>query len=168
MGATDIDALERLIAIARTDTGQARRVADFLLAWWNAGSCGGFDLTNLWAVDRAIADDMATVVRIVARLHSYPDTLGYKADFEAIVRAAGVGVMIAPTLDETERWLIVESLRQGAKRDDEIAQANDLSLHVPPAIAALSRALQDQAKAKRALASRIEEADGIALLGSAS
>ena len=31
-------ALERLIAIAHSDTGQSRRVADFLLAWWNAAS----------------------------------------------------------------------------------------------------------------------------------
>ena len=39
-------ALERLIDIAQRDTGQSRRVADFLLAWWNAGECGGFDLTD--------------------------------------------------------------------------------------------------------------------------
>ncbi|MCI0430191.1 MAG: hypothetical protein L0210_06575 [Rhodospirillales bacterium] len=80
-------ALERLIAVAKSDTGQSRRVADFLLAWWNAGECGSFDLTNLWAVDTAIADDMATVFRMVARVQSYPDTLGYKADFATIVRA---------------------------------------------------------------------------------
>jgi hypothetical protein len=30
-------ALERLIDIAHRDTGQSRRVADFLLPWWNAG-----------------------------------------------------------------------------------------------------------------------------------
>jgi hypothetical protein len=33
-------ALDRLVAIAQSDTGQSRRVANFLLAWWNAGSCG--------------------------------------------------------------------------------------------------------------------------------
>jgi hypothetical protein len=53
-------ALERLIKIAQGDTGQSRRVADFLLAWWNAGDCGSFDLTNLWAIDEAIAKDMTT------------------------------------------------------------------------------------------------------------
>jgi hypothetical protein len=47
-------ALERLIAIAKRDTEQSRRVADFLLASWNSPNCGGFDLTNLWAVDTAI------------------------------------------------------------------------------------------------------------------
>lgn len=30
-------ALERLLKIAQGDTGQSRRVADFLLAWWNSG-----------------------------------------------------------------------------------------------------------------------------------
>lgn len=60
-------ALERLIKIAQGDTGQSRRVADFLLAWWNAGDCGSFDLTNL------------------SRVHSYPDALGYEAPLRRIV-----------------------------------------------------------------------------------
>lgn len=50
--------LSRLIRIAQGDTGQSRRIADFLLAWWNAGSCGGFDLTTLWGLDSDIAADM--------------------------------------------------------------------------------------------------------------
>ena len=78
--------LERLIAIAQSDTGQARRVADFLLAWWNAGSCGGFDLTNLWGVDDSIADDMVIVFGYVSRANAYPDTLGFNAEFQSIVR----------------------------------------------------------------------------------
>ena len=79
-------ALERLIAIAQSDTGQARRVADFLLAWWNAGECGGFDLTNLWGVDASIAEDMVIVFGYVARANAYPDTLGFNAEFQSIVR----------------------------------------------------------------------------------
>ncbi len=80
-------ALEHLIEIAKRDTGQSRRVADFLLAWWNAGSCGSFDLTNLWGLDTAIVQDMTTVFGLVGRVGKYPDSLGYKADFEEIVRA---------------------------------------------------------------------------------
>lgn len=79
-------ALERLIKIATYDTGQSRRVADFLLAWWNAEDCGGFDLTHLWNVDAEIAADMITVFGLVARVRSYPDAFGYKSDFESIVR----------------------------------------------------------------------------------
>lgn len=79
-------ALNRLIHIAQRDTGQARKVATFLLAWWNADSCGGFDLTDLWAVDTAISEDMVTVMLLVAEVHSYPDTLGYGEAFERLVR----------------------------------------------------------------------------------
>ena len=79
-------ALHRLLVIAQSDTGQSRRVADFLLAWWNAGSCGGFDLTELWGVDRSIADDMVVVFGYVARVNGYPDALGYNAEFKSIVR----------------------------------------------------------------------------------
>lgn len=79
------DALDRLVKIAQSDTGQSRRVADFLLAWWNAQECGSFDLTDLWAVDSSIAADMVTVFGLVAELHSYPDRLGYGSAFERIV-----------------------------------------------------------------------------------
>lgn len=79
-------ALERLIAIAQGDTGQARRVADFLLAWWNAGECGGFDLTNLWGLDDSIAEDMVIVFGYIARADAYPDALGFNVQFQSIVR----------------------------------------------------------------------------------
>src|SRR6185437_11428334 len=84
----ELDALRRLIRIAKSDTGQSRRVAAFLLAWWNCASCGGFDLTDLWAVDTAIAVDMVTVFGLVARVHQYPDKVdpAFKADFAAIIR----------------------------------------------------------------------------------
>jgi hypothetical protein len=75
-------ALERLIRIGQGDTGQSRRVANFLLAWWNAEECGGFDLTDLWGVDSAIADDMLIVFGLLVHLNSYPDTLGYGKEFE--------------------------------------------------------------------------------------
>jgi hypothetical protein len=77
-------ALERLLKIAAADTGQSRRVADFLLAWWNAGSCGRFDLTTMWT---RIVVDMVTVFGWVGHNQHYPDTLGYGAEFEAVVRA---------------------------------------------------------------------------------
>lgn len=79
------DALERLIAIAKSDTGQARRVANFLLAWWNASRDGGFDFTDLWQLDRQIRDDMVVVFAFIGRSWCYPDSLGLGADFEEIV-----------------------------------------------------------------------------------
>lgn len=80
-----LDAFRRLIEIAKGDTHQCAHVADFLLAWWNAKSCGGFDLTDLWAVDEDIARDMLTVCELIATIRSYPDALGFKADFGNLV-----------------------------------------------------------------------------------
>ena len=80
-------ALERLIDIARRDTGQSRKAANFLLAWWNAQECGGFDLTDLWNVDRSIAQDMLTIFGLLIHSMIYPDTLGYGSDFNALIRA---------------------------------------------------------------------------------
>ncbi len=80
------EALERLIRVAQGDTGQSRRVADFLLAWWNAQECGGFDFTHLGSVDGAIARDMTEVFTLVASARNYPDAYGYGQALERIGR----------------------------------------------------------------------------------
>ncbi|CAO3876334.1 hypothetical protein LJR001_000787 [Achromobacter mucicolens] len=83
----ETDALTRLISIAKRDTGQSHRVAGFLLSWWNATSCGGFDLTDFWGVDTEIADDMLTVIGLIRQTRAYPDTLGTEihGQFKALV-----------------------------------------------------------------------------------
>lgn len=78
-------ALDRLLEIASRDTGQSRRCADFLLSWWNAESCGGFDPTDLWGVDLQIKRDMVRMLSFIALNPHYPDALGYRAEFEALV-----------------------------------------------------------------------------------
>jgi hypothetical protein len=80
-------ALMRLIQIAKRDSGQSGRVASFLLAWWNAPTQGGFDLTDLWSVDEDIADDMMLVLGYIRRCRQYPDALGHKHAFEKIIAA---------------------------------------------------------------------------------
>ncbi len=65
-------ALERIIEIAQGDTGQSRRVANFLLAWWNPAQCGGFDLTDIRAVDDAIAADMLTIFALAGGVPQLP------------------------------------------------------------------------------------------------
>lgn len=80
-------ALRHLLDIAASDTGQSRRVANFLLAWWNATDCGGFDFTDLWMLDREIAKDMLIIFAMLINCCSYPDNLGYGKEFESIVRA---------------------------------------------------------------------------------
>jgi hypothetical protein len=78
-------ALERLIRIARGDSGQCRVVANFLLAWWNAAEYGGFDLTEAWAVDSKIAADMLAVFEHLLQCRCYPDSLGYEKQFQTIL-----------------------------------------------------------------------------------
>lgn len=79
-------ALERLLAVARGDTHQSRYVANFLLAWWNAGDLGGFNLTDTWGVDERISDDMVTVFAFIARHNEYPSAYSFRSEFEELVR----------------------------------------------------------------------------------
>jgi hypothetical protein len=91
-------AIERLLNVAMNPTGQSSIVTNFLLAWWNADECGGFDLTEIWAVDQDIAADMVAVFATIARSHHYPDTLGYGARFDQLVRSAYRGDVKNPML----------------------------------------------------------------------
>ena len=77
-------AIDRLIDIARSDTGQSARVANFLLAWWNGDDWGHFPISDLFGVDRAIATDMAT---IFAFLGQYPGAI-YVHAFGELYREA--------------------------------------------------------------------------------
>jgi UDP-N-acetylmuramoyl-L-alanyl-D-glutamate--2,6-diaminopimelate ligase len=63
-------AVDRLFDLASSDTGQAGRVANFLLAWHNGADWGGFDLADLFGVDRAIAAGAAAV--LVSRPEALP------------------------------------------------------------------------------------------------
>jgi hypothetical protein len=65
---------------------QARRVANFLLAWHNAEENGGWDPVDLWNVDAAIADDIQTVVRLIRESHRYPNDLGFSDEIAAVWR----------------------------------------------------------------------------------
>ena len=79
-------ALDRLIGHAMRDSGQSRKVADFLLAWWNADTCGRFDFRDMWSCDDEIVVDMVTVFALIGRSNVYPDSIGYKEQFETLVR----------------------------------------------------------------------------------
>ncbi|MDP9838623.1 hypothetical protein J2T09_003395 [Neorhizobium huautlense] len=79
-------ALEKLLNVAHGDSHQGSRVANFVLAWWNAEVHGGFDLTDLANVDRDVAEDMVTVFTWMAREEDlqYPDA--YKPEIAQIIR----------------------------------------------------------------------------------
>lgn len=81
----ELEALARLFAIAKRDTGQSRRVADFLLAWHNAEENGKWDPTDLWTVDTAIAGDLLVVLQLLrAHQGKYPNDLGFEPEIATI------------------------------------------------------------------------------------
>jgi hypothetical protein len=77
-------ALERLLEIAEHDSGGSRRVADFLLSWWNPVACGKFDPTDTWYLNQAVCDDILLVLALLMRVRIYPDSLGYGVAFRRI------------------------------------------------------------------------------------
>ena len=79
-------AFERLLDLARSDTGQARIAANFVLAWWNAGSLGAFDIAELFSVDRYVAVDIAKVFTHIAGLNVAEYPTEYRAEIEGIIR----------------------------------------------------------------------------------
>jgi hypothetical protein len=85
--ADELAALHRLVKLTENDSGQCARVANFLLALWNAGECGGFDLTDLWMLDRVIVDDILVVIGLIARRHEYPTAYDLGPEFEHMVKA---------------------------------------------------------------------------------
>ena len=80
-------ALDRLVELACSDTGQSARVRNFLLAWWNAKDCGGFDIADLFAVDREIAADMATLFAFLGQYPGaiYPDSFNLRDEMAELV-----------------------------------------------------------------------------------
>lgn len=89
---TDYDsaraALARLIPIAMSDTGQSKRVADFLMAWWNGPDLGHFQIADIFALDVAIANDITTVIGFLGqndRGAVYIDSLGFAEEMQDII-----------------------------------------------------------------------------------
>lgn len=78
--------LDRLFEMAiEHSSGGPRRIADFLLAWWNARDYGSFDFTEFWSLDRRIIDDCLIVLRFVAHNKTYLDELPeYKEKFKRV------------------------------------------------------------------------------------
>ena len=84
--ADELAAVHRLLAVARHDTGQSKIVADFLLSWWNADTCGGFALADLWWMDKDLVTDILTVIGMVARVRRYPPAFGFEDEFHLVGR----------------------------------------------------------------------------------
>jgi hypothetical protein len=75
-----IAAIERLVGLAKSDTGQAARVARFLMAWYNGPELGDFPIADLFGLDCAVAADIATVIAYLGQHPGavYIDAFGYR------------------------------------------------------------------------------------------
>jgi hypothetical protein len=77
--------LRRLFEVALHDTGQSRRVADFLLAWQDGNENGGWNPADLWALDQELAIDLTYCVLFIREHHgAYPGDLGFKKQIELV------------------------------------------------------------------------------------
>ncbi|CAN7552307.1 DUF7673 family protein [Duganella sp. LjRoot269] len=82
-----IDAIDRLFTKAMWDTGQARKIAKFLMCWGNEPVHGGFDLANIRSLDTEISRDMWTLTEyLFASGFKYPIDIGFEDRFVALVR----------------------------------------------------------------------------------
>lgn len=82
-----IDAIDRLFTKAMRDTGQAQKVAQFLLSWGNEPVHGGFDFAYIRSLDTEISDDMRTLMEyLFASGFKYPIDIGFEDRFVALVR----------------------------------------------------------------------------------
>ncbi len=79
------EAIEHLLAIAQRDTGQSKRVADFLLAWHNSAENGGWDPCDLWSLDNAIADEIVMLIAFIgSNPGMYLPNWGYEPEITAV------------------------------------------------------------------------------------
>lgn len=78
-------ALDRLLTMAKGDTGGAKLVADFLLNWWD-GAHGAWTMVDITNVDPETSEDMLTIIAFLAQsgVH-YADTWGRKNDMAVLM-----------------------------------------------------------------------------------
>ena len=79
--------LDRLLNVAvEISTDEARCVADFLLSWYDAATCGGFNLTAAWQCSPSVKHDMVVVFAWVISGGLAPEALGCADRFEMIAK----------------------------------------------------------------------------------
>lgn len=77
-------AIEHLLALAERDLEQSRKVANFLLAWWNAAENGGFDFADLCGMNQESASACSVIFNYSTRHGAIPLNLGYEPRFKAL------------------------------------------------------------------------------------
>ncbi|WP_404479076.1 hypothetical protein [Novosphingobium sp. BL-52-GroH] len=85
-------ALTRLIEVAKSDTGQSAKVANFLLAWWTADEDNSFRISDIFGLDRQIGIDIATIIGFIANYPGavYADVFGERDAMSDLITLWGV------------------------------------------------------------------------------
>lgn len=78
------EAVRRLLVVAQAGEAQSPVVADFLLAWWDADECGGFDFGGLCEVESPVLSDMLSVQEFIATSGVFPDELELASEFQEL------------------------------------------------------------------------------------
>ena len=59
-------------------------MADFFLAWQNAPENGGWNPTDWWKVDEAVAEDLLTVLPLLREQRCEVEDLGFENEIKAV------------------------------------------------------------------------------------
>ncbi|MYM26235.1 hypothetical protein GTP46_26755 [Duganella sp. FT135W] len=127
-----IDAVDRLFTKAMWDTGQARKIAKFLMSWGNEPVHGGFDLAHIRDLDTEISRDMWTLTEyLFASGFKYPIDIGFEDRFVALVR------LYRPDLFERKVFQSAAGEPDGDTDADSLRQAE----HTPPGLKGLAQTM---------------------------
>ena len=114
-GNAEQEAIGLLLDIADSHRPDARQAANFMLSWWNAGACGGFDLQDLRQMGSRQGEQVAEVLDLIWEVGCGPEHLGYSSDFKDLVEkwrsqsdAGSLGTWRAPGLMATLVLTIAE------------------------------------------------------------
>ena len=104
-GSAEQQAIDSLFDIANSHRPDARQAANFMLAWWNAAACGGFDLQDLRQMGPRLGESVAEIMDMIWQVGCGPEHLGYSNDFKELVAkwrshsdAGSLGTWRAPSL----------------------------------------------------------------------
>jgi hypothetical protein len=80
------DAFDILLPVAKRDTDQSVRTANFLLSWWNGSVNGHIDIVGITAVDRELGDAMAIIILYLAKSDTaYADQWGRNHNIQELI-----------------------------------------------------------------------------------
>lgn len=118
-------ALDRLIDVAQSHTGQGGRVANFLLAWWNGDDWGHFPIADLFGLDRDIAADITTIVGFLGQHPQavYADAFDRRDEIERLIHRWRKRSMVMGDFTDEDRAAVAAARAPGEASafDDEIS-----------------------------------------------